>query len=150
MGSNYTLLLHPRSFEENIDVSIFQLLLGSSNLPFMSMMLLKTNSACPMKGRQSSEGTPVTLSPGARGKMVQVRWWQLLITPHYHSAAELSRSWPVLGGLSLQKLASTGWTVPAPPPVSNGIYTQLSTQPHSGQQLVTPHYQRLSARNNTF
>ena len=52
-----------------------------------------------MKGRQSSEGTPVTLSPGARGKMVQLRWWQLLITPHYHSPAELSRSWPAQGGL---------------------------------------------------
>ena len=47
MGHNYTLLLHQRSMEENIDVSIFQLLLGSSNLPSMSLMLLKTNSACP-------------------------------------------------------------------------------------------------------
>ena len=128
MGSNYTLLLHPRSLEENIDVSIFQLLLGSSNLPFMSMMFLKTNSACPMKGRQSSEGTPVTLSPGARGKMVQLRWWQLLITPHYHSAAELSRSWPAQGALSPLLR----------PSVLMGSHTQLGVNPHSGQQLVTP------------
>ena len=49
----------------------------------------------------------------------------------------------------IQKLA----TVPAPPPVSNGISHSARCWPSPSQRAPaghTSHYQRLSARNNTF
>ena len=125
MGHNYTLLLHQRSMEENIrcfNISIAAWIFKSS---FMSSMIhLKTNSACQRKGDREAKGRH-WLCPGARARMVQLGWWQLLITAHYHSSAELSRSWPLS---------------PLLRPWVMGSHTQLSADPHphSGHQLVTP------------
>ena len=83
-------------------------------------MLLKTNSACQRKGDREAKGRHWLLA-----QEPQLRWWQLLITGHYHSPAELSRSWPLS---------------PLLRPWVMGSHTQLGADPHphSGHQLVTP------------
>ena len=133
MGHNYTLLLHQRSLEENIrcfNISIAAWIFKSS---FMSSMIhLKTNSACQRKGDREAKGRH-WLCPGARAKSVAaVNYCPL---PFF--------CWII------QKLA----TVPAPPPVSNGISHSAQCWPSPSQRAPaghTSHYQRLSARNNTF
>ena len=121
-----------------LDVSIFQLLLGSSNLPSWVVWYI-WKQILLVKERETEKRRAATDS----AQEPELGWSTARMVAAVNYCPLPFFCWII------QKLA----TVPAPPPVSNGISHSARCWPSPSQRAPaghTSHYQRLSARNNTF